>query len=188
MLSKLHALPQSLWRNEHLPVLAEIIRHGLDDVGLSAGTQRHIIHLLLKLMPAHQEWATAQFLTVLRERGWIQPGYTIALLPPATEYPLAQALTPQLERWAASDDDVAALAMMKTLFVRPSAFALALPILDQILQRTRDKNHASDALALIAERAPGSWPTLRHGSSPPTRAGSRFQRFLPGCYVIARIC
>ncbi len=70
-------------------------------------------------MPAHQEWATAQFLVVLRERGWMQPGHTIALLPPAIERSLAQALAPQLERWAASDDDGAALAMVKAL-LRPS--------------------------------------------------------------------
>ena len=50
--------------------------------------------------------------------------------------------------------------MVKALFVRPAAFALALPIVEQILQRTRDKSHASDALALIAERAPGELANL----------------------------
>ena len=154
MLRALNALPQSAWKPEHLPLLAEVIRHGLNDVGLSSGTLQQVVSLLLKLMPAHEEWAADQLATVLRERGW-KHSSTRTNLPPAVELSLGQTLLPQLNLWAAREDDEAALSVVQAIFVRPATFALALPLLDHLLQRTSNRAHIESALTLIAERAHG---------------------------------
>lgn len=159
MLRELYALPQSIWQPEHLPLLAEVIRHGLNDVGLSSGTLQQLVSLLLKLMPTHGQWAADQLATVLRERGWQQSSSATLNLPPAVELSLAQTLLPQLDLWMARDDDEATLSVVKAIFVRPTTFALALPLLDLLLQRTSNRSHAEAALALIAERARGGLAT-----------------------------
>lgn len=152
MLRELYDLPQSIWRDAHLLTLAEIIRHGLDDVGLSSGSYQQIVNLLLKLMPVHPEWAADQFLTLLRERGQQLPNQIAQTLPPATEMHVTQALLPQIEQWLARDDEKAALSLVKMFYVRSDAFALALPSLEQLLRRTRARAHAETALSLISER------------------------------------
>src|SRR5262249_20899290 len=73
MFAALLKLPRSVWRAEHLPDLAEIIRAGLNDIGLSHYTLKTLQSLTLRLAEPHPAWAAAQLTTTLRERGWADP-------------------------------------------------------------------------------------------------------------------
>ncbi len=153
MLSALRELPPTVWRVEHLPILAEIIRSGLNDVSLSDMSRIEIMQLLLKLMPMFPDWASEQFVQTMRERGarWLRG---IPQLPLLAELRLAQALTSVLDLWATRLDDESSLDILDKLFTKPAAFALAIPAVTTFLTRTHNRPNAARALTLLRERAP----------------------------------
>jgi len=175
----LAALPPSIWRAEHLPAVEELIRHGLNDVGLSAGTQQHMMALLAKLLPTHTTWAAGQFATIVRERGWSrQPNrwararyrhggaYNVRTpgdlrdLPPTAARELTATLLPVLAAWVARDDTAAALTVAKALPLRRRDAALLQPLLEDILRRTRTRSDAEQALDLLTTHVPSRLATL----------------------------
>lgn len=175
----LAALPPGMWRAEHLPALAELIRHGLNDVGLSEGTRQQMVALLAKLLPTRTAWAVAQFATIVRERGWTsQPGrwararyrhggaYNVRRsgdlrdLPPAAARELTLALLPVLASWIAQDNAASVLAVAKALPLRRHDRALLQPLLEDILRNTRTRADAEQALDLLATRIPTRLATL----------------------------
>lgn len=154
-LTALRALPVSVWRAHHLPILEEIIRHGLNDVGLSSATLQQIVGLLLKLLPDYPDWSSAQFVQILRERGWAAAAAGRPVAPtPAAELRLAQALAPMLNIWAARGDEQSIIQAIDYLFTRPSTFALGSDALEALLRSTRDRSRAVRALELFRGRAP----------------------------------
>jgi hypothetical protein len=169
----LAALPAGIWRAEHLPAVADLIRHGLNDVGLSAGTQQRMVALLAKLLPTHTAWAADQLATIVRERGWSNPpdrwvrgayrqGRNYATrssgdlrdLPAGAARDLTAALLPVLAAWVARDDSAAALAAAGALPLRRGDGALLQPLLEDVLRRTRVQTEAEQALALLATLVP----------------------------------
>jgi HEAT repeat protein len=154
-LTALRKLPTSVWRAHHLPVLEEIIRHGLDDVGLSSATLQQMVGLLLKLLPGFPDWSSAQFVQILRERGWAAAAVGRPVAPtPAAELRLAQTLAPMFDIWAARDNEQAIIDAIDYLFRHPPAFALGADALESLVRRTRDHQRAVRALALFHDRAP----------------------------------
>ncbi len=153
MLAALRELPAGIWREEHLPTLGEIIRHGLDDVGLSLGTRAEMSGLLLKLLPSFPEWASAQLMQILRERGWAKPQSWSAPLPPAAELQLAQALVSVFTLWAERDNVSAILDSLSALLRRPAAFGVVSDTVVDLLRTTTDRHHSERALQLLSERA-----------------------------------
>jgi hypothetical protein len=154
MLRGLGLLPAGIWQPEHLPDLAEIVRHGLNDVGLSRDTQRHMLTLLLKLAPRHFNWCAEQLQAVLRERGWVAPEYPLAALPDGVAARLAEALRPVLYIWLARENDDAVLAALGDLEAVVAASAPLLPLAEELLLRAETRDNAQRALALIAASAP----------------------------------
>ncbi len=151
----LAALPLSIWRAEHLVDLGEIIRHGLNDVGLSPETHQAILTLLFKLLPAHLDWSAAQLATVLRERGLpTSPrGQTSALpstLAADQSRRLATFLLPVLRTWLEREKEAEILNVMGWLKLHRQAFDELLPLLEELLQRTRTLATAQSILAAIA--------------------------------------
>jgi hypothetical protein len=175
----LAALPPSIWRAEHLPAVEELIRHGLNDVGLSAGTQQQMVALLARLLPRHTTWAAGQVATIVRERGWSgQPNrrsraryrrggaYNVRTqgdlrdLPPTAARELTAALLPVLAAWVARDDTDAALTVAKALPLRRRDAALLQPLLEDILRRTHTRSDAEQALDLLTTRIATRLATL----------------------------
>jgi hypothetical protein len=154
LLRGLGQLPAGIWQPEHLPDLAEILRHGLNDVGLSRETQRHMMSLLLKLAPRHFDWSAEQMGAVLRERGWVAPEYPLAALPRGVAARLAEALRPVLYVWLARENDDAVLAMLGDLESAPAASAPLLPLAEELLHRAETRENAQHALDLIGASAP----------------------------------
>jgi len=151
----LAALPLSIWREEHLKDLGEIIRHGLNDVGLSPETHQGIITLLFKLLPTHLDWSAAQLATVLRERGLpTSPHVQVSTLPSMLSADqsrrLAALLLPVLRTWLEREKEAEILKVVGWLKPYQQAFDELLPLLEELLQRTRTLATAQSILAAIA--------------------------------------
>ncbi len=172
-------LPPSIWRTEHLSAIEELIRHGLNDVGLSAGTQQQMVALLAKLLPEQTAWAAGQFAIIVRERGWKNPpnrwsrrryrrggAYNVRSagnlrdLPPTAAKELTATLLPVLASWVAREDTASALTVASALPLRRRDGALLRPLLEDILRHTRTRSEAEQALNLLATYAPTSLATL----------------------------
>ena len=156
MLQGLTYLPLSIWQEAHLSDLAEIIRHGLNDVGLSPETLKAITALLIKLLPVHPDWSAAQLATVLRERG-LSPAATgerAALLALSDEQALhlLDALLPMMHIWMEEEKEDSILQVARWFSPYEPAFAVVLPLLEDLLQRTRSPQTAEAILAIIARR------------------------------------
>lgn len=196
-ITALRELPAQIWQPRHLPALAEILRHGLDDVGLSSATLQQMCGLLVKLLPYHTDWCSAQLAEILRERGGAANAIMQVGVTSEAQMLLAQALTPMFELWAARDDEAAIVSCVDRLFRRPAVFALAADALEALLRRTRNRHQASQALALFKLRAPerfdqiasallakdASWITF----APISEHLLRRRQDLVGPYLTARL-
>jgi HEAT repeat protein len=156
IVQQLAAIPLSAWREEHLADLAEIIRHGLNDVGLSPETLQAITTLLLKLLPAHTDWCAAQLATVLRERGLPSTGRGQSASPAHLSAEQAQrlltALLPVLRHWLEQEKETDILTVAQWVARHEQAFDLLQPLLEEIVQRTRSSQTATAALEIISSR------------------------------------
>ena len=159
ILQALASVPLGSWRTEQLPDLAEIIRHGLNDVGLSPETHQAIIALLFKLLPAHLDWSAAQLATVLRERGTaaLQDARARMVIPtlPSTlsadqARRLAAILLPVLRAWLEQEKEAEILKVAGWFRLYQPAFDALLPIVEELLQRTRAAATAQAILETIA--------------------------------------
>ncbi len=69
MAQALGTWPKALWRPDHLPSIARIVRDGLDAADLSHGTAQHLEALVLPRFGMDAEWAARWLHTLLKERG-----------------------------------------------------------------------------------------------------------------------
>jgi hypothetical protein len=160
MFAALLKLPPSVWRAEHLADLAEIIRAGLNDIGLSQYTLKTLQSLILRLVERHPTWAAAQLATTLRERGWADPEVPTDLPRSATAAQITGALQPVLDGWLARENETAALDTLAAFAVNGMALTLALPQAEELLRRTRSRPNAERALALLKTQRDRLVPAL----------------------------
>lgn len=69
MLEALAAWPRRLWRAEHLPAVAQALRHMLDAADCSWGTAAAAERLVVRLFGVDAPWAATQLATLIKERG-----------------------------------------------------------------------------------------------------------------------
>jgi len=160
MFAGLLKAPPSVWRAEHLPDLAEIIRSGLNDIGLSQNTLRLIQSLLVRLAPLHPAWAAAQLAMTLRERGWASPEVPADLPRRDVAARLIAELLPVLDGWLARENERAALDTLEAFAINGVAPAPALPRVEELLRRTRTRPNAERALALLTSQRDRLIPAL----------------------------
>jgi hypothetical protein len=164
-LEGLHRLSASIWREEYLPDLTEIIRHGLNDVGLSPETLHVITNLVLKLLPVHLDWATAQLATVLRERGLALPRGRGANRFPAgladeQVQSVLSVLWPILHIWLEREKEEELLNVVKWFAAYPLALERLALLLATVLQHTRSTQTVSAVFGLLARNSPQSLRAL----------------------------
>jgi HEAT repeat protein len=149
MFAALLKLPPGIWRAEHLADLTEIIRAGLNDIGLSQYTLKSLQSLLLRLAPRHPAWAAAQLATTLRERGWADPEVPADLPRSAAVAQVIAALLPVLDGWIARENETAALDALAAFAIDGVAPTLTQPHAEELLRRTRSRPNAERALVLL---------------------------------------
>lgn len=165
ILFALVGLPVGFWQEEHLAYLEEIIRHGLNDVGLSQETQRTILKLLLRLLPSHFTWSSQQLQVILKERGFLlpKPGteYYITLgktpqihIEPGLRRELLSLLLPILQTWAQQEKEAEVLDMIEYLAPRGQLPEGVAPLLFTLLQHTQAIAIADQALRLLSHHEP----------------------------------
>jgi hypothetical protein len=153
-------LPPSIWRAEHLPDLAETIRAGLNDIGLSQYTLKTLQSLILRLAARHPAWVAAQLATTLRERGWANPEMPSDLPSSDTMAQIISELLPVLDGWIARENETAALDTIEAFAIKGMAPASALPHAEELLRRTRSRPNAERALALLKPQRDRLIPAL----------------------------
>ncbi len=164
-LESLGALPPVIWLEEHLADLTEIIRHGLNDVGISPETLHVVTNLLLKLLPVHLEWAAAQLTTVLRERGLAAPkgrgknSFPESLSDEQVQR-LLSGLLPILQTWLEREKEDEILKVVEWFAGYRIAFERLLPLLTDVLQHTHTRQTAETIFGLIARQRFQSFHTL----------------------------
>jgi hypothetical protein len=185
ILFALVGVPPVFWQKEHLAYLEEIIRHGLNDVGLSQETLRAIIKLLLRLLPYHFAWCEQQLQVVLRERGFVEPpprsenNFGLRQIPqlhiePALRKELLSLLLPILQAWAQQEKEAELLAMVEYLAPRGPLPEGVADLLSALLQQTQIAAIAERALRLLSRHQPRLFATtllalLRNDASWITR-------------------
>jgi hypothetical protein len=155
ILQRLGDLPLSIWQPHHLSDLAEIIRHGLNDVGLSAESHRAIVALLLKLLPVHLDWCAAQLAIVLRERGLPSSGTGQAWLANVSDEQAQRVLAtllPVLRVWMGQEKEDNILEVARWFARQQQAFDDLWPVVEELLQRTRSLPTAETILKFVAAR------------------------------------
>lgn len=160
MLEALGMLPYTIWREEHLPALEQIARHALNDVGLSGRTQQALMAVLLKVLLLFPDWATAQLLTVLRERGIGEVKLCLAWIPPEAAGRLALALQPLLQTWLTQEKEGQVLSVVGWFSGQRQAMRALLPTLEALVQQTRAEQEAGRALELVSHYIHGRMYTL----------------------------
>jgi hypothetical protein len=164
-LESLGALPPGIWREEHLADLREIIRHGLNDAGLSPETLHVITNLSLKLLPVQLDWAAEQLATVLRERGLAVPkgrgnNRFPANLSDEQVQRLLLGLLPILQTWLEREKEDEILKVVEWFVRYRSAFEQLLPLLIDVLQQTHSRETAETIFGIIARQRFQSFHTL----------------------------
>ena len=164
-LESLETLPPGIWREDHLADLTEIIRHGLNDVGLSPETLHVITNLLLKLLPAHPDWAVIQLATVLQERGLTAPkgrGKNRAPIGLSDEHVqrLLAALLPIFQTWLEREQEDDVLKVIDWFAGYTTAFATLLPLLTALLRQTRAPQTAETIFGMMTRRSFQGFQTL----------------------------
>jgi hypothetical protein len=160
MFTALGALPPSVWKAENLHDLEEIIRHGLNDVGLSNHTLNVLVDLLLKLAPAHPDWASAQLEQALRERGWPSSAGGASNFSPAVELQIARTLVPLLSVWMKRGSMTATQGAIERFYIRRAAFALVADLVEEFVRQARGQGEAERMLRLLSARAHNRFAAL----------------------------
>lgn len=160
MLEALGKLPVTIWREEHLSALEQIFRHALNDVGMSGRTQKALLTIQIKLLAPFPDWATAQLLTVLRERGIGEAKLNLSTLSPEAATRLAAALQPLLQTWLTQEKEGEVLTAAYWFNGQRLALRVLLPVLEALLQQTRSDQVAVRALELIFKYAHSRVHTL----------------------------
>lgn len=151
-------LPPTRWQADQLPALSTIVRHGLDDVGLSGNTLRFMLRLVLRIAPFQTAWASAQLATIVAERGFVAPDYAATNLPTSTCETVLTALQPIAYRWLAQGKRAETLQLV-------AYFAGALPeagvaLLTAVLDTVTDAAQAEQSLRLLRRAHPRQFSAL----------------------------
>ncbi|GHO46105.1 hypothetical protein [Ktedonospora formicarum] len=171
ILFALMGLPVAFWQEEHLAYLEQIIRHGLNDLGLSEETLRAIIKLLLRLLPSHFDWSAQQLIVVLRERGFLTPTpYTEndfmshkvpkLQIEPALSARLLDFILPTLQAWIEQEKETELLDVITYLFPRGPLPEKVAHLLMTLLKQVQSIEISKRVLRMLAHYEPQQLATL----------------------------
>lgn len=160
MLTALAALPRSIWRAEHLPELAQIIRAVLNNRDLSASTARMAERIILQLFAFHPEWCAEQLAALWRERGEVTTWNIQDYLTDAHVRPLAISLLPVLQAWQERERETSLLNIARAFGRRLRAFSELIDILASLLDHTRSESTVNRVIGLFTEHLPQRLSTL----------------------------
>jgi hypothetical protein len=151
MLTAIADLPPSIWREEHLNDLSQIIRDALNAADLSQGTASAAERLIVALLVFHPVWAAEWLGSLVRSRGRVSFYYLGDRLSDADVLRIAPILLPVLQSWETREREGYILEAAQSLGRRLRVFEGLVDILERIVDNSSNSWLASRALSLIAK-------------------------------------
>ncbi|KAF2090224.1 hypothetical protein K490DRAFT_63094 [Saccharata proteae CBS 121410] len=171
MLKAYAKLPRGMWKDEHLPQLAQIIQDMLKASDTHNFTTQEACALVLRLHSVHTEWSARQFATLfkaLRDENWTTPFDSINAESCSQERrqwmvsSLTFALTPLLCKWNEEQNQNELINIASSRGFEPLVefMPAVMNVLDAILKTTKSTYHSDRILEVIKKH--------RHADYAPT--------------------
>jgi hypothetical protein len=151
MLTALAALPHSIWLNEHLDDLAQIISDAFNATDLSHSTAQAIEWLVVHTFPFHPEWSANQLAIIYRARGRVNIYRLDRYLTDKHVRSIAPVLTPILQSWQNRENVGLLLTLAIALDKRLNAIDELVDLLEITLDQTLVSHIANSILHLFLQ-------------------------------------
>jgi len=136
MFQALASWPRAVWERRHLPVVAQLVRDGLDAADLSPATAKAAERLVIRLFFLDGEWGAKWLGTLLKERGTIYaPGLGDQLSDDEVQK-LSRPLLQVAESWSARERESQLWTLTESLGRRISLVAGLPELLEKVMART----------------------------------------------------
>jgi hypothetical protein len=151
MINALAKLPPSIWKEENLDDLSQIIHDALNAADLSSTTAYGLARLIIAILPFHPAWAAPQIHPLVQRQGQISFPNLGERIADVDVLIIAPFLLPVLKSWQTWEREHAIVSTAQRLGRRLRVFDALIDILEQIINDTKNNYIAAAALALIAE-------------------------------------
>lgn len=160
MIDALAALPAVCFAPEHLPLVGQIVRDGLDAADLSPGTAAALERWVVRLFRVDPSWGARWLTTLLETRGGISaPGLGEGLVP--SDMPgLAAELAELARTWATRERSSALIWLASGLGLRLADAPAVLDALERLARELPFVGVAASALGLLKRHAPARFGAL----------------------------
>lgn len=160
MLTGLVSLPPSIWKQQHLDDLGQVIRDALSAADLSHASATHAQNLVVGLLPFHPTWSAEWLVTLVREQGQVQLGQLEQRLTDADVRRIAPALQPVLKAWQTREREHQLVQLGWSLGRRLRVFDGLMDIFQHMLHDTATQWVAGSVLQMVAGHYRSQMPTL----------------------------
>ena len=151
MLRALSELPPSIWREEHLEELGQIVREMLNAADLSYATSGYAERLIARLLPFFPLWSARWLATLVKERGYISFGNLENTFSGDDVRNMAPHLLPVVKSWETREREPQIIDFVRSLGRRLKNWDEMADLLERVLERSLTSHIASSALAILAE-------------------------------------
>jgi hypothetical protein len=159
MITALCNTSPSRWNEDHLPALAQVVRHALDAADLSAGTIRQTLSLLSGILSFHPRWAGSQIALVMQERGIYDMTRSIILpgvIPVKDTMEIVdEVMSPLVETLSKKKNTLALRQLAQNFDIYTEYWASLLNALDKTIETTEDFNDQN--VVVLKRHLPHSW-------------------------------
>lgn len=160
MLSGLASLPPSMWQQEHLKDLEQIIEDAIDAADLSNLTASAIERLIISILPFHPQWSVIWLSVLVKERGRVNFFNLGSRLNDRQVERLAPIILPVLQSWETRERISNLLNAASSFGRRLEVFDRLVDILERILKETRESWVAWQILNIIGKWRRDRLPSL----------------------------
>ncbi len=151
MLDGLANLPPSIWKQEHLTELGEILTDTLKAANLSATTASHAQRIVISILPFHPQWSAEWLTKLVQARGRINFYNLESRLNNSQVKQLAPILLPVFQSWETREREWNIIEAAASFGKRLEVFDGLVDILARVLHNTPDKWNAARILNILSE-------------------------------------
>ena len=149
MLNGLANLPPSIWKQEYLTDLGEILTDTLKAADLSRATASHAQRIVIIILPFHPQWAAEWLAILVQNRGTINFYNLETRLNNSQVEQLAPILLPVLKSWETREREWNIIESAASLGKRLKVFDGLVDILERLLHAHHDKGNAPARILTI---------------------------------------
>jgi hypothetical protein len=151
MIAGLAALPPSMWHEQDLEDLSQIISDALNAADLSYTTANALERLVIAILPFYPAWSAQQMAILVQHRGQISFYNLGDRLSDADVLRIAPFLLPVFQSWETRERETHIISAARSLGRRLRVFDALVDILERVINDTKNSWIALSALSLIAE-------------------------------------